>query len=457
MRARIAVVGSGYVGTVVAGCLARLGHGVVGLEIDNQKLTQLQHGLAPFFETGANDLLREGLDSGHLRFTSDVRDAVASSDVIFLCVGTPTTDTGHADTTALESAARAVAAAMDSPKILVTKSTVPIGSGHWLEGIVEDALPPAGRGWVNFSVVSNPEFLKQGSSVHDYLHPDRVVLGSDDPNALTVLEDVYRPILDQSFPGGTPTRKPELVRTGLATAETVKYASNAFLALKISYANEIANICELVGADVTDVAHAIGLDARIGRRFLDAGAGWGGSCFGKDLGELIAAADDHGYDAPLLRAATEVNTWQRGLVVKKLRRRLLGLRGRRVGILGLAFKPGTDDLRDAPAVDVAAALIAGGARVIAHDPAVDAVPQVPGLHLVSEPYDVAERADAVLLMTEWPDYRSLELDVIASRMRGRIFLDARNVFDPEKVENAGLLYEGIGRPGSAGVASHYSR
>jgi nucleotide sugar dehydrogenase len=454
---RIAVVGTGYVGTVVAGCMSKLGHDVVGLEIDDQKLGQLQNGKAPFFETGVDELLAEGLRTSRLRFTGNARDAITSADIVFLCVGTPGTDSGRADTRALETAVRAIAEAMDAPKIFVTKSTVPIGSGHWLEATIEDALPPAGRGWISFSVVSNPEFLRQGSSIHDYLHPDRVVLGSDDPTALETVECVYRSILDQSFPGGDPTKRPELVRTGLSTAETVKYAANAFLAMKVSFANEIANICELVGADVTDVAHAIGLDQRIGRRFLDAGAGWGGSCFGKDLGELIAAAEDHGYDAKLLLAAAEVNNWQRGLVVKKLRRRLHGLRGRRVGLLGLAFKPGTDDLRDSPAIDVAAALIDGGAQVVAYDPAVRAVAHVPGLRFADDPYGVAERADAVVLMTEWPEFRDLELDVIASRMRGRLFIDGRNVFDPEKVDVAGLVFEGIGRPGSVGVNHHARR
>jgi nucleotide sugar dehydrogenase len=428
--------------------MAKTGHDVVALEIDPSKLEQLERGRAPFFEVGADDLIRKGLSQRRLRFTGYVRDAVESSEIIFLCVGTPGTDDGHADMGALEHAVRAIAEVMQEPKILVTKSTVPIGSGHWLETIVEDAMPARNRGRIDFSVVSNPEFLRQGSSIPDFLHPDRVVLGSDELRALEVLAEAYRPILEQTFDGGDPSRKPALIRTSLATAETVKYAANAFLALKISFANEIANVCELVGADVSDVAHAIGLDQRIGRRFLDAGAGWGGSCFGKDLGELVAAAADHGYDARLLHAVSEVNAWQRSLVVKKLRRRLHGLRGRRVGILGLSFKPGTDDVRDSPAMEVATNLVASGARVLAHDPAVQMTPDVPELLLVDEPYEVAERADAVVLMTEWPDYRELELDVIAGRMRGRLFVDGRNMFDPAKAEYAGLVYEGIGRPSS---------
>jgi nucleotide sugar dehydrogenase len=242
-----------------------------------------------------------------------------------------------------------------------------------LETQVEDAMPADARHCGAFSIVSNPEFLRQGAAVDDFMHPDRVVLGGDDPDAVERVADLYRPILEQTFEGGRGEHLPELVRTGIASAEMLKYASNAFLALKVSFVNEIANICELTGADVTLVAHALGLDQRIGERFLEAGVGWGGSCFGKDVGELIAVASDHGYDAKILRATRDVNCWQRELVVKKLRRRLHGLRGRRIGLLGLAFKPGTDDLRDAPAVEIAEALLRGGASV-SHDPVVRDVP-----------------------------------------------------------------------------------
>jgi nucleotide sugar dehydrogenase len=450
-RQRVTVIGSGYVGTVAAACFASTGSDVVGLEIDRSKLASLQRGRAPFFERGLDVRLERELASGHLRFTDDVADAVRSSDFVFFCVGTPAGDDGHADVEALTHAARAVARGMDGPKVLVTKSTVPIGTGHWLESVVDDALPAARRDTSAFSVVANPEFLRQGSALDDFLHPDRLVLGSDEPAALERVVDLYRPILEQSFEGGRRDQLPELVRTNLTSAETLKYASNAFLALKVSFVNEIANICELTGGDITLVAEGLGLDRRIGRRFLDAGVGWGGSCFGKDVGELIAVAADHGYDAKLLRAAREVNDWQRLLVVKKLRRRLRGLRGRRIGLLGLAFKPGTDDLRDAPAVDIAATLVGGGATVVGHDPVVRDVPDVPALSLVDDPYDVAGRADAVVLLTEWPEYLELELDSLRDRMRGDLFIDGRNVFDPAKVEAVGLAYEGIGRSPVADV------
>jgi UDPglucose 6-dehydrogenase len=449
---RVAVVGSGYVGTVVASTQAFLGHHVVAVESARERLTALRSGRLPFYEPGADELLTRAVDAGRLCFTDRIEDAMRASDVIFLCVGTPSGPDGHADVSALASVASVIAGHIDAPKVLVTKSTVPVGSGEWLRTAIEDAMPRREYHGL-FSVVSNPEFLRQGSAVSDYLHPDRVVLGGDDAEAVERVVAIYRPILEQSFPGGNPECRPALVRTGLATAETVKYASNAFLALKVSFANELANISELVGADVVDVMHAIGLDSRIGRRFLDAGAGWGGSCFGKDLGELIAAAEDHGYDAQLLRAARDVNYYQRRLVVNKLRRRLHGLRGRRVAILGLSFKPATDDLRDAPAVDIATALLASGACVAAHDPVVQSVPGLNGSRTAPDPHDALDRADAAVLLTEWPSYQDLVFEEVRDRMRGRLFVDARNFLDPAKIEAAGLEYDGMGRRVAATLTS----
>jgi nucleotide sugar dehydrogenase len=445
MPFRVAVVGSGYVGTVVAACLAHIGHEVVGLESDSAKRAALTRGRAPFHEPGLDALLQSGVESGLLRFTDDVDEAIAPAEIVFLCVGTPSGDDGRADMRFVEGAARAIATALDGPKVLVTKSTVPIGSGHWLQCLVEDALLQNEGRDVAFSVASNPEFLRQGSAVDDYLHPDRVVLGSDDLAAIEVLRELYEPILTQSFCGCDRHASPALVCTRLTTAETVKYVSNAFLALKVSFANEIANVCESVGADVSEVMHAIGLDNRIGRRFLDAGIGWGGSCFGKDISELIAVSEEHGHEVRLLRAARDVNHAQRGLIVQKLRRRLCGLRGRRVGMLGLAFKSNTDDLRDAPSLDIARWLVEAGAVVMAHDPVVRALPAVPEVRIVGDAYSVGERADAVVLVTEWAEYHDLELEVLRDRMRGRLFVDGRGVFDPEKVAAAGLMHEGIGR------------
>ncbi len=445
----VAVIGTGYVGTVVAACLASVGRRTIGLEVDPQKLEALRQGRAPFFEPGLDALLALCVDSGLLSFTSDVEEAMARSDVVFLCVGTPPAADGGANMAYVAAAARSVGACLRRHHVLVTKSTVPIGSGRWLTSIIEDALPPGTDPDAAFSVVSNPEFLREGSAINDFLFPDRVVIGSDDPRALDLVTDVYRPILDQDFGGGHPDRRPPVVRTTLATAETVKYASNAFLATKISFINEIANICELVGADVTEVASALGLDGRIGPRFLDAGLGWGGSCFGKDLSALVTTAEQYGYDAALLRAAVAVNTRQRRLVVERLRHHLKIIQGRRIALLGLAFKPGTDDLRDAPAIDIATSLVRAGALVRAHDPLVTSVPTCPELMLAAGPYAAAERADAVVLVTEWPDYLGLDLSELRSRMRGDLVLDGRNLLDPAAVEAAGLRYEGIGRSPAA--------
>jgi nucleotide sugar dehydrogenase len=440
---RVAVVGSGYVGTVVAASLASVGHRVVGLETDDEKLAVLRSGRAPFYETGLDELVEAGQASGHLRFTGDASDAMASSDVVFLCVGTPADLDGRPDMQYVEQAARAVASASDGHHVLVTKSTVPIGSGTWLRSILEEASSAGMR------VVSNPEFLREGTAVADFLHPERVVLGSDDPDALDIVAEVYAPIVRPFAPRGSngdgPTTRPPLIRTTLATAETVKYAANAFLATKISFINEMANICELVGADVVEVATAMGLDGRIGPRFLDAGVGWGGSCFGKDLSALASIARDYGYEARLLEAAIDVNQSQRALVIEKLQRHLKILRGRRIALLGVAFKPGTDDTRDAPAIDIACRLACHGAIVVAHDPMVRHVPDAVGLEVLDDPYAAAERADAVVLTTDWPDYLGLDLGRLASVMRGDLFLDARNMFDAAAVESAGFTHDCIGR------------
>lgn len=439
----VAVVGSGYVGTVVAASLASLGHRVVGLESDDEKLAVLRSGRAPFYETGLDELIEAGQASDHLRFTGDASDAMASSDVVFLCVGTPADLDGRPDMQYVEQAARAVASASDGHHVLVTKSTVPIGSGTWLRSILEEA------GSTGMRVVSNPEFLREGTAVADFLHPERVVIGSDDDDALDIVAEVYAPIVDPIAAGRSNgdgrTARPPLIRTTLATAETVKYAANAFLATKISFINEVANICELVGADVVEVATAIGLDGRIGPRFLDAGVGWGGSCFGKDLSALASIARDHGYEARLLEAAIDVNQRQRALVIEKLQRHLKVLRGRRIALLGVAFKPGTDDTRDAPAIDIACRLAHHGATVVLHDPMVRHVPDADGLEVLDDPYASAERADAVVLTTDWPDYLGLDLDRLASVMRGDLFLDTRNMLDAAAVEAAGFTHDCIGR------------
>jgi UDPglucose 6-dehydrogenase len=414
----LAVVGNGVVGAVVAGCFASLGRQVVGVETDPGKLAALRRGRAPVHEEGLDALLTSGLASGRLRFTDDLADALTHSAVVFVCVGS--------GRQAIDVARQALAG---DDHIVVVKSTLPIGTTR--------GLAPA-------RVVCNPEFLRQGRAVADFLHPDRVVLGSDDPAAVDVVVDLYRPVLDQTVPGRPPGFRPVLVRTSIEAAEMIKHASNAFLALKVSFANEIANICAAAGADVRIVTEAVGLDARIGPDHLSAGIGWGGSCLGKDLGGLVDAAHALGYEPRLLAEAAAVNDRQRRLVLQKLRSHLGDLAGRRICLLGLAFKPGTDDLRDAPALAIADGLSAAGAEVTAHDPVVGGVASRPALLVVSDPYEAAADADAVVLVTEWPEFQRLDFAELRRRMRGDLFVDGRNVLGGAGMVAAGFVYESFG-------------
>ncbi|MGI9665690.1 MAG: UDP-glucose dehydrogenase family protein, partial [Acidimicrobiia bacterium] len=314
----------------------------------------------------------------------------------------------------------------------------------WLETTIASALPDDADPSM-ICVVSNPEFLREGAAVHDFLHPDRVVIGGDCEASVEKVACIYLPILEQTFEGGTPNQLPSLLTTGRTTAETIKYAANAFLATKISFINEIARICEGLGADVTEVAEAIGLDSRIGPAFLDAGVGWGGSCFGKDTAALASMARDRGIDPLILDAVREVNARQRDAVVTKLERHLNGIDGKRIAVLGLAFKPGTDDLRDAPAVTIAGSLLEQGAVVRACDPMVDHVPSLPDLEVFADPFEAIRDADAALLITEWPELISLDFVKVAERMSGSTIIDGRNALDPAEVVGAGLVYEGVGR------------
>jgi UDPglucose 6-dehydrogenase len=446
MGEKVAVIGSGYVGTVVAACLAHIGNAVVAVEADPTRLARLASGEAPFHEPGLDRLLRRTLDDGSLRFTDDFGVAMAESDIVFVCVGTPPGPTGNPDMSAMQSVARLIAQHLGRHHIIVTKSTVPIGTGYWLGATIEDALETT-RSDGLFSLVSNPEFLQEGSAVQDYLHPDRVVLGSDDPAAMRRVSEVYRPILEQKIPGDVGSRDPvPLLLARTTTAEMIKYASNAFLATKISFANEIARLCDFVGADITEVTAGMGLDERIGGRFLNAGLGWGGSCFGKDLAALVGTAGEYGYRPHLLQATMAVNNGQRQAVVDELLRQLKTLRGARICLLGLSFKPGTDDLRDSPALDVAHRLANHGAFITAHDPMVSSVPDGGAIRVVADPYQAATGADALVVATEWPQFLALDIRSLAAVMRGDVFYDCRNVFDPEPVLQAGLRYVGVGRP-----------
>lgn len=443
---RVAVVGTGYVGTVVAACFAHLGYEVTGIETDTDKLAQLQIGQIPFHEPGLEDLVNACLRKGRLRFTADYADGISGADAVFLCVGTPPLPDGRADLSALNAAVRSVAETVRNPLTLVTKSTIPLGAAESVWTVLQDMLVQRNGQAAPVTLVHNPEFLREGSAIGDFLHPDRVVLGSEDAQSVRLVADLYRPILQQSFSGADPTKRPGLLCTDLTTAEAVKYASNAFLATKISFINELANICDLVGADVTGVATGMGLDHRIGAEFLSAGLGWGGSCFGKDLSSLITTSRREGYEPALLTATVEVNKQQHDVLVDKLARHFDTLAGRRVGVLGMAFKPGTDDLRDSPALEVAERLLSRGAEVIAYDPLVSSVSHIPGLAVAGDPYDVAAGADAVVLATEWPDFLLLDLAKLRAQMRGNVFLDGRNVFDHYMMDAAGFCYEPVGRP-----------
>lgn len=453
----ICVIGSGYVGTVVAASLALVGHDVTAVEVDADKLAALREGRAPFFEPGLDALLGTQMGAGRLSFTNDMAEGVSGSQVLFLCVGTPESIDSRPDMAALETVADAIGNVIDGDRILVTKSTVPVGSNSWVRTRVEEIVAARGLDF-EIGTVANPEFLRVGSALLDYLHPDRIVLGSDNPDHLETLVDVYRPIIDQDFPLGDPTSgtraSPGLITTSLATAETIKYAANSFLATKISFINEIAQISDRVGADIDVVAKALGMDDRISARFLRAGLGWGGSCFGKDLSALTATALEYGYEPSLLRAVSTANEYQRGEVIRKLQRQLGSLRGQRIALLGLSFKPDTDDTRDAPAIHIARRLVELGASVTAHDPVVKSLPRLPAVKVTDNPYAAADRSDAVVIVTEWQEYRDLDFSRLAGLMAGRLVLDGRNCLSPDSVTSAGLRYEGIGRAGHSEWASN---
>jgi nucleotide sugar dehydrogenase len=440
---KIAVIGTGYVGAITSTCFAWLGGVEVwGLDTDPGRAGQLAMGQVPFYEPGLPELLAETIATGRLTFTVSPHEALTDADVVFLCVGTPSGADGNPDLSQVESAARTLAPFLRDGTVVVNKSTVPVGSGNWVRTLLEDSLPRADR--PAFQVVSNPEFLREGTAIDDFLFPDRVVLGGDESGLRRVAE-LYRPILEQAFEGGRPERLPELITTGLTSAEMTKYAANAFLAMKISFANEIAGLCELVGADAREVLPAIGADRRVGRPFLSPGLGWGGSCFGKDVSALVATGLEYGYTSGLLSATVEVNLAQRAAVIRRLQRELRVLKGRRIAVLGLAFKPGTDDLRDAPALDIIRRLLAAGAGVAAYDPVVKTLPpDLSAVRLAADVAEAADQADAVLLATEWPEFQDVDPSAVAAAMKGDLVLDGRNVLDPHAWASAGLRVVGVG-------------
>jgi UDPglucose 6-dehydrogenase len=448
---RVAIIGTGYVGLTTGVCLASIGHGVSCLDSDESKIADLKAGKIPIYEPNLDELLA---DSRHnIHFTSSYAEAIPDAEVVFIAVGTPPTPSGAPNLEFLSQAARSIGEHLNGDfTVVVNKSTVPIGSGNWVGSLLRDAIEKNGHN-PGFAVASNPEFLREGSALHDSLYPDRIVIGADEPRALEVLYTLYRPILDQTFAAPTYLPRPEtvsaipLVSTDLASAELIKYAANAFLALKISFINEIGLVAERVGADITEVGRGIGLDSRIGPRFLNAGIGWGGSCFGKDTAALMATAGEYGLHLPIVEAARVINSRQRDRVVEKLLHELKILKGRTIGLLGLAFKPNTDDLREAPAIEIAQKLIDRGVRVKVHDPIAgerfEREHGKMGVSLCTSPEDVADACDALVLVTEWNEYRDLNWECFAKRMRNPLLLDGRHALDKEKIERAGLRYVSI--------------
>ncbi|MHB0868345.1 MAG: UDP-glucose dehydrogenase family protein [Chloroflexota bacterium] len=433
--ARISVVGTGYVGLVTGACFADLGNNVTCIDIDVSKIDNLRRGILPIFEPGLEEIVERNSKAGRLKFTSSYEEGVPGSDIVFIAVNTPSGSEGEADLKYTRAAAQSIAKHINRHTVIVNKSTVPIGTGDWVANIARKHI----RAGASFAVVSNPEFLREGSAVSDFTHPDRVVLGSTDRESALKVRELYRQL-----------NCPVLI-TDLRTAEMIKYASNAFLATKISFINEIASICEKLGADVKMVSQGMGMDKRIGGAFLDAGLGFGGSCFPKDVRALAHMAAINGCHPQLLRTVLEINRDARRVVIQKARDTMGGLADRVVGVLGLAFKPNTDDLREAPSLEIIHLLQAEGATVKAYDPvAADGAQRAnPELILCKDPYEVAEGAECLILVTEWNEFKHLDMRRIRELMAIPLLIDGRNVWDPSEMESLGFQYSGVGRPQGA--------
>lgn len=431
---RICVMGSGYVGLVSGACLADFGNAVVCVDIDEPRIDRLRAGEVPIYEPGLEELMTRNRERGRLSFSTDVAFAIKSSDIVFICVGTPSQPSGEVDMSFVHAAARSIGQYMEDYKIIVNKSTVPVGTGDEVGAIIAEVHPDA-----DIDVVSNPEFMREGSAIDDFMHPNRVVIGASSRRALEAVIDVYRPLYQSDVP---------MVLTDVQSAEMIKYASNAMLAAKISFINEIANICEAFDADVTAVARGMGLDERIGPRNLYAGAGYGGSCFPKDVQGLAATARKAGVDAPVVQAIDKSNVQQRLHMIGKLRELIGSFDGQTVCVLGLSFKPDTDDLREAPAMEMVEVLLREGATVHAYDPvSMDhARDQFPALTCFDDPYAAAARVDVLVLMTEWNEFRNMDLPRIQAALGSPRLLDCRNVYDPREMAELGFDYVSIGRP-----------
>jgi len=432
---KVCIVGTGYVGLVTGACLADFGNTVTCVDNDKAKLDLLQRGIVPFHEFGLEGLVKKGIAEDRLRFSNDLGETTEENDVVFIAVGTPMAETGEADLRQVFGVAAEIAKHTTRYKVVVQKSTVPVGTGMKVKEIISKHLPAE----VPFDVASNPEFLREGSAVENFMRPDRVVIGTWSKRAEDILSELYRPL----FLNETP-----MVKTTVQSAELIKYAANAFLATKISFVNEIANLCELLHADIKVVERGMGLDRRIGNKFLHAGAGYGGSCFPKDTQALAFFARKAGYSMEIVEATIRVNDEQRQRVIRKLRDALGTLEGKSVGVLGLSFKPGTDDVRESVALDIIKAMSAGGARVRAFDPVAtqNAVAELgPIFTPCGRSEEVAEGADALVIATEWNEFRQLDLKPIHAMMRTPILVDCKNIYDPQLAKAIGFRHIGIGR------------
>ena len=435
---RLAVIGTGYVGLVTGACFAEFGNEVVCVDLDQDKIAGLRRGQVPFFEPGLEEVVLRNLRGGRLSFSTDAREAVLRSTVVFLAVQTPPRPDGSTDLSFVEQVAQTIGSCLNDYKVLVTKSTVPVKTAERLRKLVEQSRSAAGLDHIDFSVASNPEFLREGSAVEDFMRPDRVVLGTEDDAAAAILRELYSPLKLTQVP---------FVQTSIATAELIKYASNAFLATKITFINEIANLCERVGADVHDVSRAMGLDGRIGPKFLHPGAGYGGSCFPKDTESLVAFSSGFGVEQRIVAAVCEANRAQLEFAVAKIAGMTDGLEGRTIGVLGLSYKPNTDDVRESPAIHVIRGLQERGARIRCFDPQAmeNARRELSGVHFCREAYEVAENAAALVLATEWNEFRALDLGQIKKLLAEPVVVDLRNIYEPREMARLGFRYVGVGR------------
>jgi len=428
---RIAIAGAGYVGLVTGACFAELGNKVICVDVDEDKINKLNNNIIPIYEPGLEEMVVNNRKNNRLIFTTDLKNAIKNSDVIFICVGTPPRSNGEADLSYVEDVAKAIADVMDSYKLIVEKSTVPVETGEK----VADSIRSYNIHKVEFDVVSNPEFLREGSAINDFMHPDRIVVGCESTRAKQIIESLYAPL------------KAPIIFTDIKSAEIIKHASNSFLAAKISFINAIANICELSGADVEKVAEGMGYDKRIGSSFLNAGIGYGGFCFPKDAEAFIRISEKIGYDFKMLKAVQEINKEQRKRFVKKIEMALWNLKGKTIGVLGLAFKPNTDDMRFAPSVDIIKELKREGAIIKAYDPeAMNKSKNIlRDIEYSSNPYEAAKGSDALLILTEWEEFRKIDLSKIKSLMKFPLVIDGRNIYAPEEMREKGFKYISIGR------------